>query len=77
MKLQHKHALVGSLDSISVFAFDVLQIDFLLWSLVGNIYLTKVSIKPRNTLPKTSQISVKQRGIKQKRGEYNMSNVPN
>ena len=28
---------VGSLKAISVFAIDVLQIDFLLWSLVGNI----------------------------------------
>ena len=41
------------------------------------IYLTKVSIKPSNTQPKTSQISVKQRGVKRKRGEYNVSNVPN
>ena len=60
LKLQQKQALIGSLDSISVFALDVPQIDFLLWSLVGNI----------------SKRSVKQRGVKRKRGEYKVSNVP-
>ena len=36
LKLQQKQALLASLDPISVFALDVLQINFLLWSLVGN-----------------------------------------
>ena len=76
LKLQQKQALVGSVDPISVFALDLLQIDFLLWSLVGNIS-NKVSIKPRNTLPKTSQTSVKQHGVQRKRGGYNVPNVPN
>ena len=38
------------------------------------IYLTKISMKSHNTLPITSQISVKQRGVKRKQGEYNVSN---
>ena len=51
----------------------MLQIDFLLWWL--EIYLTKVSIKQHNKLPKTTQISVKQHDVRPKRGEYDVSNA--